>query len=186
MQRKDGFLSSVNAQPFSVSTRQDVEAQATTLAGYIASDLLWGKKENVSPTTETVTLQYQHIMAGVTIRLEQGTGFTADEWTALDKTLFVANTIPSGTVDLSTGAVEVGSSSTASIRPLYLNGNYRAVVFPQTVAAGKELIQIIIDGQTYSLKKAEAMTFASGKIHQFNVTVNRRIPKGDYVVTLAD
>lgn len=183
----DGNLSSVTAYRFSVETNQDTGATDTGLAAYTASDLLWAKKEHVLPTTETITLQYYHLMAGVIIHLERGTGFTAEEWTELEKALFIKNTVIDGTVDLSTGTVSVNSGSTAqSVRPLSYNGDYRAILFPQTVAANKELIQVLIDGKVYSLTKTEAMDFQSGKMHQFTVTVDRSTSTGDFECKLVD
>ena len=183
----DGNLSSVTAYRFSVESNQDTEATSSRLAGYTASDLLWAKKEHISPTIETITLQYHHLMAGVIIHLERGSGFTAEEWAELEKSLFIRNTVLDGTVDLSTGNVSVNSSPTPqTIRPLSYNGNYRAIVFPQTVAAEKELLQVLIDGQAYSLKKTKAMNFQSGKMHQFTITVNRSTATGDYECKLVD
>lgn len=183
----NGYLSSVTAQSFSVETNQDTEASSARLAGYAASDLLWAKKEQVAPTAETITLQYHHLMAGVIIHLERGTGFTAEEWADLDKNLFIKNTIVDGSVDLTTGTVSVNSGSTPQvIWPLSYNGDYRAIVFPQAVDANKELIQVLIDGQAYGLKKNETMNFQSGKMHQFNVTVDRTTASGDYNCTLTD
>lgn len=183
----DGNLSSVTAYRFAVESNQNSEATNGKLAGYTASDLLWGKKEHVEQTTETVMLQYHHLMAGVIIHLERGTGFTAEEWTELDKMLFLKNTIIDGTVDLTTGTVSVNTESTVqSISPLQYSGDYRAIVFPQTVAAGKELIQVLIDGKAYGLTKTEAMDFQSGKMHQFTITIDRSTATGDYTVTLAD
>lgn len=183
----DGNLSSLTAQRFIVETDQNSEATSAKLAGYTASDLLWAKKEQVSPTTETITLQYHHLMAGVIIQLERGTGFTAEEWAELDKMLFIKNTITDGNVDLTTGAVTVnGEGQVQTIRPLSYNGSYRAIVYPQTVAANKELIQVFIDGKAYGLTKTEAMVFQPGKMHQFTVTIDRSTATGDYICTLAD
>lgn len=176
----DGLMQSVSAQPFTVLPDQ------SDAADYTASDLLWAKRENVAPTTETISLQYHHLMAGIAIHIESGNGFTADEWAALEKTVFVASTIAYGTVDMATGDVTPGSSQPTSIRPLLMNGTYRAVVIPQTVAAGQNLLQIHIDGHTYHLKKQEPMVYTRGKMHQFTVTVDRNTDKGDYTVSLAD
>ena len=179
-------LSSVTAYRFTIEPDQNSEATDARLAGYTASDLLWGKKEHVEQTTETVTLQYHHLMAGVTIRLECGTGFTAEEWGELDKMLFLKNTVTNGTVDLSTGTVSVGDGAPIAINPLSYNGDYRAIVFPQTVDANKELIQVLIDGKAYGLKKTEAMTFQSGKMHQFTITIDCSTTTGDYECHLTD
>ena len=180
-------LSLVTAQPFSVQQNQNSEATETTLAGYTASDLLWAKKEKVEPTTETITLQYHHLMAGVNILLEQGTGFSSEEWTDFDKEVYVTNTVLNATVDLSTGQVsKADGTPSAIIRPLSTTSGYRAIVVPQTVEAGKALVQVNIDGQTYSLKKTEAMTFIAGKMHQFTIVVDRSTATGEFTFSLAD
>ena len=166
----DIAISSVTAYPFAVDNNQDSTA---TGSGYEASDLLWAKAEKVQPTTEIVQLKYKHLMAGVTVALEMGSGFTASEWNELEKIVLIDNTITKGTVDLSTGVCTLGNGKPELIRPLYYNGVWRAVVFPQSVAAGKTLLTITVDGQNYSLVKGSATTFLSGKMHNFTITVNR-------------
>lgn len=182
----NGELSSVTSYSFVIEERQDTAKSNVSINNYVASDLLWTKQENVSPTKETVNLQYKHLMAGVCIRLEMGTGFTAEEWAQLEKILLLKNTIPNGIVDLTTGTVTVESGTSSVIRPLLHNGEWRAVVFPQTVPAGKELISLTIDGQGYSLTKNETMTFISGMMHQFTIQVNRTTPSGSFDFSLID
>ena len=180
-------LNAVTDYSFSVESHQDAEASSLSAAGYEASDLLWAKVENVRPTVETVMLQYQHLMAGVTIRLEKGTGFTEKEWAQLDKTVLIQNTVQSGKVDLTKGEVSVSSGgSVKNIVPLVHNGEWRAVVFPQSVARGKTLVSVTIDGQNYALKKSETMTFLSGKMHTFTIAVDRKSASGQFTFTLAD
>ena len=177
----DIAMSSVTAYPFAVDNNQDSTA---TGSGYEASDLLWAKAEKVQPTTETVQLKYKHLMAGVTVALEMGSGFTTSEWNELEKIVLIDNTITNGTVDLSTGVCTLGDSKSELIRPLYYNGVWRAVVFPQGVAAGKPLLTITVDGQNYSLVKGSATTFLSGKMHNFTITVNRSEATGDFSFVL--
>lgn len=182
----DGDLSSVEAYPFIIVQRQDMLDRGRGINGYIASDLLWAKQENVSPTTETINLQYQHLMAGVCISLEKGTGFTTDEWNGFEKTVLLRSTIQNGTVNLTTGNVFIGEGNTFDIVPLSHQGQWRAVVFPQTVAAGKKLLSITIDGQDYTLTKNETMNFLSGKMHSFTIQVDRTSPSGDFEFSLLD
>lgn len=182
----NGNLSSIEAQPFSVSDKQNAEATATSVSNYCSSDLLWASSLDVAPTTETIPLRLKHIMAGVTIHLEAGSGFTNEEWVSLDKTVFLAHTVLDGTIDMRTGTPTVGAGTARPITPMFLNEDWRAIVFPQTVAANKDLLVITIDGQNYSLKKNEAMNFVSGKMHQFTVTVNRKEASGTYECKLAD
>lgn len=177
----DIMMSSVLDYSFAVDNNQD----STSIgSGYEASDLLWAKAEKVAPTTDVINLKYKHLMAGVTVALEMGSGFTASEWNELEKIVLIDNTITNGTVDLSTGACTLGNSKPELIRPLYYNGVWRAVVFPQSVAAGKTLLTITVDGQNYSLVKGSATTFLSGKMHNFTITVNRSEATGDFSFAL--
>ena len=177
----DIAMSSVTAYPFAVDNNQDSTA---TGSGYEASDLLWAKAEKVAPTTNVVNLKYKHLMAGVTVALEMGSGFTASEWNELEKIVLIDNTITNGTVDLSTGACTLGNGKPELIRPLLYNGVWRAVVFPQSVAAGKTLLTITVNGQNYSLVKGSVTTFMGGKMHNFTITVNRSEATGDFTFEL--
>jgi len=180
-------LPSVNDYAFTVSERQDADAGSLAASGYNASDLLWAKVENVEPTVETVTLQYHHLMAGVTIRLEKGTGFTTSEWASLDKTVLLKNMLTAGVANLSVGTVTVNTSAEVkTISPLLHNGEWRAVTFPQTVEAGSTLVSVTIDGQSYALRRDDDMTFVSGKMHTFTITVDRRESSGQYTFTCSD
>lgn len=176
-------MKSVTDYNFSVSRRQDGNTEVTE-EGYISSDLLWAKATKVMPTTETVNLQYKHLMAGVSITLEKGTGFADDEWTALEKQVQIENTILNGSADLSKGIVTVGDGMPSPIFPLNHYGTYRAVVFPQTVAAGKPIVTVTIDGKTYPLTKTNITTYLSGKMHNMAITVNKSSATGDYNVSL--
>lgn len=183
----DNNMSSVTAYPFSVAEHQNNEESMSNADGYAQSDLLRAKSTKVWPTKETVNLQFKHLMAGVLIRLEMGTGFTASEWAELEKTVLVQNTLLSGEVNLVTGETTVNTSlPSKSIVPLIYNGNWRALVFPQTVETGKTLVNVTIDGHNYLLKKQEPMTYYSGKMHQFTITVNRSTDTGQFTFTFAD
>jgi hypothetical protein len=65
-------------------------------------------------------------------------------------------------------------------------GAYRAVVIPQTIAAGKQLLSITLDGQTYSHKLTTDMVYQSGKLHNFTMTVNKSEATGDYEIKVTD
>lgn len=177
----DIAMSSVTDYPFAVDNNQDSTA---TSSGYEASDLLWAKAEKVAPTTDVVNLKYKHMMAGITVSLEMGSGFTAAEWNELEKVVLIENTVTGGTVDLSKGTCTLGNGGVEPIKPLIYNGVWRAVVFPQSVAAGKTLLSITVDGQNYSLVKGTATTYLSGKMHNFTITVNRSEATGDFSFAL--
>ncbi len=180
----DGQMESVTDYGFIVSSQQNASATSTAAAGYEQSDLLWAKAEKIMPTEETVCLNYKHLMAGICIQLEMGTGFTSDEWAVLEKTVQVESTVLNGVVDLSRGTVTVGNGHAVAITPLIHNGHYRAVVFPQTIAAGVPLATVDIDGHSYSLTKTAATNYLSGKMHNMTITVNKSSVTGDYTLEL--
>ena len=177
----DSAMDAPTAYSFSVNSLQDSDGSTTTGgAGYESSDLLWAKAEKVSPTTQAINLLYRHLMAGITVSLEMGTGFTAEEWATLSKTVVIGDTELSGTVNLQNGSVSVGEGNRKKITPLLYNDTWRAVVMPQTVAAGKELIIIDVAGQTYTFVKDVDMTYYSSKMHNFTISVNKRSASGDF------
>ena len=179
----DQSLLSVTEHLFAVEHNQNTTTNGK--AGYEKSDLLWSKVEKVTPTTEAIPMKYKHLMAGITVTLEEGEGFTTGEWNELEKVLLIENTIPNGTVNLATGECTVAEGNPRGIKPLLHNGAWRAVVFPQTVAAGKTLLSINVDKQSYSLVKGAATEYLSGKMHNFTVTVNKNSANGDYEFVLS-
>ena len=179
----DMSLSSVTKYRFTVEQNQDSTTNGES--GYGKSDLLWSKVEKVSPTTEAIPMRYKHLMAGITVTIERGDGFTAEEWNGLEKVVLIENTVTNGTVDLSTGTCSVQDEDAGAIKPLFHNGAWRAVVFPQTVDAGKTLLSINIDGQSYKLVKDATTNYLSGKMHNFTIVANKNIAKGNYDFVLA-
>ena len=182
----DAALDNVDAYPFSVQRNQrDAMTTGRKLSGYEQSDFLWAKKEGVVPTAGTITLQHRHLMAGIKVILTEGQGFDEGEWDAIDKTVLVENTLLSSTISLQTGAVSVLSGSAAeSIIPKQQGDEARAVVIPQTVAAGKTLFTLTIDGKSYSFSREEPMEYYAGKQHNFTFDVQRSLETGDYQFSL--
>jgi hypothetical protein len=71
----------------------------------------------------------------------------------------IENTKLAGSVNLATGTTTVSDDAeAATITPLYYNNTWRAVVFPQTVAKGKTVVSITVDGHSYQLMKDAAIT----------------------------
>ena len=180
-------LTSLATMAFAIEQQQQATVGTTGATGYNNSDLLIAKAEKVLPRAEKVVLEYRHVMAGVTIRLEEGTGFAEGEWGMLSKNVLLENTITSGTVNLTTGETAVSSTGKPRpVSPLYYGQQWRAVVFPQTVDEGKQLVSVTVDGLSYHLSKDTPTTFTSGKMHTFTITVNRRTSTGDYELLLAE
>ena len=188
-----GYYPGVNAVSdpvayrFEVSWQQNVLPQEGEISNYESSDLLWGKAEKVQPTTDQIVINYHHQLAGVCVTLKKGDGITDTEWGKVDKTVQVDNTIRTCDFNLQTAALTLVGSADRNIQMLpQLNDCYRAVIVPQTVAAGKSLISVTIDGQSYSHTLATPMKYVGGKMHNFTLTVNKSASKGDYTVTFTD
>lgn len=182
------FSSSIDdasAVPFSISRRQDLTGDETSTGGYEASDFLWAKAEKAMPTSSRVDLTFRHLMAGIRVTLTEGSGFAEGEWRESEKNVLVSNIVPTATVNLSDGSVKAGDDNPISVTPYGYNGEWRAVVVPQTVAPGN-IISVSIDGTSYNLVKGNAITYQSGKLHTFTITVNKRSASGDYEFKLTD
>ena len=174
-----GVPESVEAYSFEVQKDQSTEAANGQLGGYEASDFLWGKAGNIAPTSSRIPVKFQHRMAGVLVTLIEGTGFDAGEYAGLDKAVLVTNTVRTATIDLSTGEVTpTGDVPTTGTVPYSRNGEFRAVVVPQSVAASTPLFSITVGGVPYVFRKDEAFTYNAGKLHKFTIEISKKSQSG--------
>ena len=180
------YIDSPVSYAFEVQSDQSKEASNGDLSGYEQSDLLWGKTTS-NFTTEQIVLQYNHLLAGVRVKLIKGTGISDTEWGKLHKTVLVENTVREASVNLSDGSLKLdGSNVSVILMAPQSADNYRAVVIPQKVAAGKQLLSITIDGQTYSHQLSKVMDYQKGKLHNFTMTINKKEASGDYEIKVTD
>ena len=174
-----GSPSSVDAYAFEVAKDQSTEAANGLLGGYEASYFLWGKAVDIAPTSQRIAIKFQHRMAGVLVTLSEGTGFDAGEFGQLEKSVLVTNTIRKAVIDLSTGEVfPTGEVPTTGTVPYKRDGNFRAVVVPQTVAASTPLFSITVDGVPYVFRKSEPFSYVGGKLHKFTIEVSKKSASG--------
>ena len=177
-------ISDVSAYPFEVAQKQNTDATSGQIGGYEASDFLWGKVENVAPTASRIKLQFRHRMAGVQVSLVEGSNWGEGEWAQVEKAVLVANTKRKATIDLATGVITAtGDVQDTDIIPYAENGEWRAVVVPQTVHSGTPLLSITVDGVPYLYKyKVDGVPtdfdYASGKLHKFTVKVSKKEQTG--------
>ena len=176
-----GSPESVRSYAVTVQKDQSKASENGVMGGYEASDFLWGKAENIAPTTEKIKIAFRHRMANVRVMLEEGSGFAEGEWTGLTKQVLVTNTKREAVVDLTTGTVEAtGEVASTGIIPFEVDSDWRAIVVPQTVVAGTELFRITVDGQVYEFSKGESMTYNPGKMHNFTIQVNKKAATGEF------
>lgn len=172
--------------PFQLSRRQDVTGTETEPGGYEQSDFLWGKSIKTMPGSEPVNLTCRHLMAGARIALREGTGFSSGEWNSLEKIVIMQNITPNASINLAEGKVTATGGDPIAVTPYEYNGEWRAVVVPQTVGAGKPVVGITVDGKSYNLVRETDTEYVAGKLHAFTITVNRNTADGKYSFVISD
>lgn len=146
------------------------KADQSKLADYKASEFLWGKATGITPTANAVPIITNRSMCNMLIYVVAGEGFTAETLAAANKSVKISSVKTSATVDLRTG-VATATGSAAEVIPYNEGEYYRALIVPQTVADGSNLITVTVDGVDYTL--AKGFTFKANTQHKFTVTVNK-------------
>lgn len=163
-------VSSVDDLPFSVSLNQGATAEGAQIDGYEASDLLYARAEGVSASASPIPLTFRHIMSKLTIRLVKGEDFEGDMPTEAD--VYVHNTVPTATIDLSAGVATrdvYGTRATITTRQQsdYI---YSAIIVPQRVENRMPLIEVIMKGVSYIYEST--FQFKPGVEHLVNLVIS--------------
>lgn len=173
-------VADVSALPFEVRRNQAEETIEGMLSGYEASDFLWGKTADVAPTSDVVQISFSHRLSMIRVVLEEGSGFASGEWDEAGKSVLVTGICRAADIDLATGTAYVkGNPDGSGIIPYGHDGEWRAVVIPQTVSAGTPLVSITVDSTPYKFSRDEDFTFVPSRQHNFTITVNKK-PDGDF------
>ena len=166
---------------FQVQHDQQIAAHDGLLSGYERSDFLWGKVAKVYATEHVIRLPMKHRLGNVCVKLKEGKGFSQGEWAELKKTVMVLNTTTDALINLSTGeCTPQGEAKEAGILPHEHEGEYRAIVVPQTVGSGKTLFSITVGSVAYKFSKDVATVYEAGKMTNFTIEVNKKAATGDY------
>ena len=178
----------VDAWNFEVQKDQSTARSQSALGGYEASDFLWGKAENVTPTEAKVKVKLAHKMAGVEVILQQGDGFGEGEYENVEKYVLATGTTRKASINMATGSVTPigGAQSTGIVMCPQVDGSFRAIVVPQTVLAETQLFSITLGGVAYTFRKDSDFTYEAGKVSTFTIRVSRKVPSGEYELELAD
>jgi len=181
-------ITSTSSFNFEVQQDQSKLGENGQLGGYEASDFLWCKVADVTPSESKVKVRLAHIMAGVQVNLIAGSGFDEEEFESMGKSVLAVNTTRKATVDFSTGTVTpVGAAqNTGIVMAVQADDSFRAVLVPQTLAAGTKLFSITIDGMAYGFSVGSNVAYTAGKLTSFDITVNKKTPSGDYEFVLTD
>ncbi|MDO4163564.1 MAG: fimbrillin family protein [Bacteroides sp.] len=161
----DTPLTSVEDAPFSVATDQNAEG------GYEASDFLWAGSKAVSASNGQVSLQFQHRMSRLLIKLIKGEDYEGD--LPEDAEVYIHNTVPSSTIDLSVGVVTRNAyGSVKSIRACSLGDHkYAAIIVPQRLDNRQPLVEVIMKGVSYLYESK--FQFKQGIQHSLQLAVSK-------------
>ena len=162
-------VTSIEDQPVSVATDQATAETNSTLSGYEASDLLYARTPNVAASTSPVTLNFKHVMSKLTIRLVKGEDFEGDM--PADAEIFIHNTVPTATFDISAGIVTrdvKGKRATIKARQ-ESNFQFGAIIVPQRLDNRVPLVEVIMKGVSYLFESK--FLFKSGVDHLINLVI---------------
>lgn len=180
-----GSPDDVNKYDFTVQQNQSTSGGNGVIGGYEASDFLWGKVSNISPTENRITLPFYHRMSSVNVELLEGDGFAEDEWNNLAKYVVIKNVKRKSFIDLSTGVVTPeGDVFEEGTVPYRKESTFRAIVVPQIISSGKELFSITVGTVPYTFSKSESFEYISGKMHKFTIRVDKKSVTGGFAFTL--
>ena len=163
------YSESVNiaAHPFAVMADQSTEDN------FWASDFLWGKAANVTPTSAAVPVVTNHSLSRIIVNVKPGNGFTEEAWAAATKSVKICNVKTNATIDLASG-VATATGDDGEIIPLAQTAeSYKALIVPQTIADKSKLIVVTVDGTEYVYRAG--ITFEANTQHRFVITVNKKV-----------
>ena len=158
-------ISSADNLPFSVATDQ------STPEGYEASDFLWAQAPNASASDKAVALTFSHRMSRILIQLVKGEDYEGD--LPEDAAVYLHNTVPDATIDLSAGLVTRDPYATAqSLRARSLgNHRYAVLTVPQRLDNRQPLVEVIMKGVSYLYESK--FVFKPGIQHSVQLVVSK-------------
>ena len=162
----------------STSYALNVQTDQSTAEGIKASDHLCYYNDAVTPSTGGISLELNHIMSKITVKLTLGTEYEASATNPITSvSAFGASTGATYSPGAGTPWSALSNVSKISLFPYvaYDTSNrtatYEAILVPQTIAANTFGIEIRIGEKTYEWKSADAFTLTGGTNHTLEMTV---------------
>lgn len=155
---------------WSVQLDQSTLETADTLSGYEASDFLWAKAEGVTKDEECVELQFEHRCSKLVVKLVMGEDYKGVLPT--ESELYIHSTVPTATVDFTTGAVTkhiYGEAEVIKARRVD-DETFEAIVIPQRIETRRPFLEYIANGVSYLYEGT--FLFKAGKQHTLKLTIN--------------
>lgn len=165
-------IEDVDKQPFTVATDQSVEG------AYETSDLLWAKAEGVAQADGAVSLQMQHSMSRLVVKIMAGEEYIGS--LPADATVHLHSTVTDARLSLANGSVvkdPYGGSHSIKMRNLgihtFAEGDavvYEAIVVPQMLETPVPLLEINSKSVSYLLE--DIFNFRSGVSYTYTAILN--------------
>ena len=162
----------VDNQPFSVALDQTVEG------AYENSDFLWAKAEGVAQTDGAVSLQMQHSMSRLVVKIMAGEEYVGS--LPADATVHLHSTVTDARVSLANGSVvkyAYGGTHSIKMRNLgirtFAEGDavvYEAIVVPQMLETSVPLLEINSKSVSYLLE--DMFNFKPGVSYTYTAVLN--------------
>lgn len=146
-----------------------VQEDQSTIEGYKASELLWGKTEGARPSADPVKITTKHALSNVIIYVAPGKGYTEETLAAEEITVTITGVKTTANLDLSTGKV-TADGDLKNITPYKESGWWRALVVPQDIT-GTQIIKVAVGSDEYTL--SQTITFEQNKQHTCTLTINK-------------
>lgn len=176
---------SIEDYQFEVQKDQSKASSSDEMGGYEASDFLWGKVDEVAPTSSVIRLPLSHRMSNARVTLLQGSRFTAEEWAATEKIVLVQNVARKASINLANGTVrKAGEVEPTATLPSCVGNEWRAIVVPQTVPQGAALFSITIGGAPFKFTRPNDFEYKAGHMMNFSIRVDKQQENGQYKLTL--
>ena len=162
----------------STSYALSVQTDQSTAEGIKASDHLCYYSNTVTPSTGGISLELDHIMSKITVKLTLGTEYKDSATNPITSvSAFGAST--GATYSPGTGKPWSAGSNVSKIslfpsveyNKADRTATYEAILVPQTIAENTFGIEIRIGEQTYEWKSADAFTLTGGTNHTLEMTV---------------
>ena len=162
------------------STSYDLSVQTdqSNDDGINASDHLYYYSNAVTPSTGCISLELDHIMSKITVKLTLGTEYKDSETNPITSvTAFGAST--GATYSPGAGTPWSAGSNVSKITLIpsaaddtnNRTATYEAILVPQTIAENTFGIEIRIGEKTYEWTSADAFTLTGGTNHTLEMTV---------------
>ena len=164
-------LTSVDDLPFEVALDQTTARNGSSLGGYEASDFLWASSKNVTAGNGSVKLTFAHRMSKLDVRLVKGEDYDGE--LPEEAEVYIHNTVPSATIDLSAGFVTKNPyGTTETIRAMKTDSyQYSAILVPQRIDNSKPLVEVVMKGVSYLVESR--FVFKPGIQHTVTVVISK-------------